>query len=133
MRGAKLIGILLGALSMLAMGAFPTLAATNTAGFTLDEAQTIADRVAVLGQNSLQFVELFLRQGDILAAVELVAFHQLAAIDGLAGFGINRLERDAVAGLGIDLVEANALGLGRRRRQINRTGNKRQAQVTGPA
>jgi hypothetical protein len=53
----------------------------------------------------------------------LVALGNLMALDHLAGLLVDELLAHAVTGLGVDLVEPDALGFGRRRRQVNRAGN----------
>jgi hypothetical protein len=52
---------------------------------------------------------------DTAPALELVAFHNLIAINNLADLGGDKLSRPTVAGLGVELIEADALSLGARR------------------
>src|SRR6266446_6474060 len=81
---------------------------------TIDKAVEVADR-------------------DIATALVLVAFDDLIAVDDLAGLGVDELLRDTVAGLAVQLIEPDALCLGRRRDQVNRAGHQRQAQEPVPA
>jgi hypothetical protein len=51
-------------------------------------------------------------QNDILAVLDLVALDLLIALNGIAGFAIDELSLDAVAGLAVQRVEGNAFRRG---------------------
>ena len=81
----------------------------------------------------LQLLQLRRLEDDVLVAFELVALDDLAALDLLARLGIDRLERDPIAGRGIELIELDALDLRRRGHQPDGAGDQREAQMTVPA
>src|SRR5437870_45162 len=66
-------------------------------------------------------------------AFVLVALDDLIAVDDLAGLRVDELLRHTISGLAIQLIEPDALCLGRRRDQVDRAGHKRQAQEPVPA
>src|SRR5262249_49749800 len=63
----------------------------------------------------------------------LVSLDDLSAVDRVAGLRVDKLLRHTVAGLGIELVEPDALCFGCRRDQIDRAGHQRQAEKSVPA
>src|SRR6267143_6019477 len=81
------------------------------------------DRVAIdkaievddLRRLDLQVFQLVIADRDIATALVLVALDDLIAVDDLAGLRVDELLRHTVAGLAVQLVEANALCLGGRR------------------
>ena len=75
----------------------------------------------------LQLLQLRRLEDDVLIPFELVALDDLAALDLLAGLGIDRLKRDPIAGRGVELVELDALHLRRRGHQPDGTGDQREA------
>ena len=80
----------------------------------------------------LHRVELLLVEQDVLVLRHLEAPHQVRALDGSAGLGIDRLHADAMVGLGIDQVEVHvgaALGRGEQR---HRAGHEREPQMALP-
>src|SRR6266404_6970096 len=81
----------------------------------------------------LQVLQLLVVDRDVTPALVLVALDDLIAVDDLAGLGIDELLRHAVAGLAVQLIEPDALCLGRRRDQVDRAGHQRQAQEPVPA
>ena len=82
--------------------------------------------------SSATFVELVLRHLDVGVGVDLVALHDVLVGDFLAGVGVDLGVFDAVAGLAVDLVERDLLGIRRRRIEGDRTGHERKAQKTLP-
>src|SRR5262249_52694883 len=57
---------------------------------------------------------------DVFALSDLIAFEDVSAIHLVPGFGVNLPVEDAIAGLLVELVEANLFALGRRREQCDR-------------
>ena len=96
---------------------------------TIDKAVEVDD----LRRLDLQVLQLVVADRDIAPALVLVALDDLIAVDDLAGLGVDELLLDAVAGLGVQLVEAHALCFGCRWNQIDRAGHQRQAQEPVPA
>src|SRR5205814_1483938 len=68
----------------------------------------------------------------VLALFDLIALDAVVLLDRLPGFGIDHLVVDAVAGLLIDDVEADALARGGRGIKRNRARNQRKFQITLP-
>jgi hypothetical protein len=77
-------------------------------------------------------LEFFLRHLDEGVGVDLVALHDVLVGDFLAGVGIDLGVLDAVAGLPVELVEADLLGFRRGRIERDRTGDERKAQEAFP-
>src|SRR5439155_6286191 len=96
---------------------------------TVDKAVEVDD----LRRLDLQFLQLVVTDRDIVPALVLIAFDDLVAVDDLTGLGVDELLLDAVAGLGVQLVEADAFRLGRRRDEVDRAGYQGQAQEPVPA
>jgi hypothetical protein len=96
---------------------------------TIDKAVEVDD----LRRFDLQVFQLVVADRDIAPALVLVALDDLIAVDDLAGLGVDELLRHTIAGLAVQLVEPDALGLGRRRHQVDRAGHQRQAQEPVPA
>ena len=82
--------------------------------------------------SSAMFVELVLRHLDVGVGVDLVALDDVLVGDFLAGVGVDLRIFDAVAGLLVDLVEGDLLGVGGGRIQRDRTGHERKAQEAFP-
>ena len=78
------------------------------------------------------FVELVLADLDIGVGVDLVALDDVVVGDLLAGVGIDLRVFDAMAGLAVDLVEGDLLGIRGGRIQRDRAGHERQPQKTLP-
>ena len=87
------------------------------------------DRVRTFDLDSLQLVFV---DFDIPTLANLVAQPLVLSIDDLAGFLIDHLLPQLMAGLGVDLVEASFLGLRHRREQLNRARDQRKLQITLP-
>ena len=68
-------------------------------------------------------LKLVLRHFDVGVGVDLVALHDVVVRDFLAGVGVHLHVLDAVAGVSVDLVEADLLGIGRGRIQSDRASN----------
>ncbi len=79
------------------------------------------------GRFQRDVVQLILRHLDVGIGVDLVALHDVVGGDFLAGVRIDLGIFDAVAGLAVDLVEADLLGI--RRRRIE--GNRDRSRVKG--
>ena len=77
-------------------------------------------------------VEFVLGDLDIGVGVDLVALHDVVGRDFLASIGVDLGVFDAVAGLAVDLVEGNLLGVRRRRIKGDRTGHEGKTQKTLP-
>jgi len=77
-------------------------------------------------------VEFVLRHLDVGIGVDLVALHDVFVGDFLAGIGVDLRIFDAMAGLAVDLVEGDLLGVRRRRVQGDGARHERQAQKTLP-
>src|SRR5262249_48707402 len=71
-------------------------------------------------------LKLFGLNLDILAFANLVALDDVGRIDLVAGLGIHLSVFDAIAGLLIDLIEANLLSFGARRKQRYGARNQRE-------
>src|SRR3984893_11970514 len=91
------------------------------------------DRVAIdkavevddLRRLDLQILQLVIADRDIAPAFVLVALDDLIAVDDLAGLGVDELLGHPISGLAVQLVEPDALCLGRRRDQVDRAGHQR--------
>jgi hypothetical protein len=69
---------------------------------------------------------------DVLPLADLIAFDDLGGIDLIAGFGIDLLVLDPIAGLFVDLMEADLLPLGGRRIEGDRTRGEGELDVAFP-
>jgi hypothetical protein len=69
---------------------------------------------------------------DVGIGIDLVALDDVLVGDLFAGFGIGSGILDPVAGVLVDLVERDFVGLGCGRIERNRTGDERQTQKTLP-
>ena len=76
--------------------------------------------------------QLVLRHLDVGVGIHLVALDDVVVRDFLARVGINLRVFDPVAGLLVDLVEADLLGIGSGRVQSDRAGNEGKAQKAFP-
>src|SRR6195256_3299192 len=76
--------------------------------------------------------KLVLRHFDIGISIDLVPLHDVFVRNFLASISIHLHVLDAVAGVSVDLVETDFLGIGSGRIQSDRTGNKRKAQKALP-
>ena len=103
----------------------------------------VVDRVDRLGVDELldghhrrafdlDAVEILVAQQQILVLPELVAFDQIPALQLLPGFGILRDHADAVAGLGIDEIEADRGPVVTGVVERDRAGHEGEAEVTAP-
>ena len=72
----------------------------------------------------LDLVDLLVLDRDVLALVDLVALDDVLALDLLAGQFVDHALAEAIAGLAIELVQADAAALGRCRRHRHRAGDK---------
>src|SRR6476661_3394330 len=81
------------------------------------------DRVRTFDLDSLQLVFV---DFDIPTFANLVAPPLVLSIDDLAGFLIDHLLPQPMAGLGVDLVEVSLLGLRHRREQLYRARDQRK-------
>jgi hypothetical protein len=90
--------------------------------------------VDVDGAGRLQgdVLKLVLRHFDVGVGIDFVALGDVFGGDFLAGIGVDLHVFDAVAGVPVDLVEADLLGLGRGRVQSDRTGDERKAEEAFP-
>jgi hypothetical protein len=90
--------------------------------------------VDVDGAGRLQgdVLKLVLRHFDIGVGVDPVALHDVFGLDFLARVRVHLHVLDAVAGIPVDLVETDLLGLGRARKQGDRAGDERKAQKAFP-
>jgi hypothetical protein len=79
------------------------------------------------GRFQRDVVEFVLRHLDVGIGVDLVALHDVVVGDFLAGLGVDLGVFDAVAGLAVDLVEGDLLGVRRRRIEGDRAGHEREA------
>jgi hypothetical protein len=77
----------------------------------VDEARKVDDLRAF----DLQGLQLLVADQHILIAVMFVSLGDLRPFDDLARLAVDQLLLQPVAGLRVDLVEADALRLGRRR------------------
>jgi hypothetical protein len=77
-------------------------------------------------------LKLVLRHLDIGVGVDLVALHDIVGRDFLAGVGVDLGIFDAMAGLAVDLIEADLLGIRGCRIQSDRAGHERKAQKAFP-
>ena len=77
-------------------------------------------------------VEFVLRHLDVGVGIDLVALHDVIGSDFLAGVGIDLGVFDAVAGLAVDLIEADLFAIRRRRIKGDRAGHERKAQEAFP-
>src|SRR5262249_24667458 len=77
-------------------------------------------------------LELLRSDFEVFALAGLVALDDVLLLDFLAGFDIDLAVFDPVAGLLVDLMEADFFPLRRRREQGDGTGDKRQFEVTLP-
>jgi hypothetical protein len=84
------------------------------------------------GAFQLHLLEVLPLEQDVLVLRNLKALDQVAARNLFPSAGVHSLHPDAVAGLRIDQVEADGLGLGGGRIQGDRTGHQAQAQVAFP-
>jgi hypothetical protein len=76
--------------------------------------------------------ELFGLDLDLLAFADLIALDDVARINLVAGLGVHLAVFDAVAGLLVDLMEADFLSFAARGKQCNRTRDKRKFQEAFP-
>ena len=95
----------------------------------LDEAVEV-DRLRRLDPERLQLV---IGDDDILVPLIFEALDHVAALDRLAGLGVDQLLLHAVAGFGVELVQADVLRLARRRGQIDRARHQRETQKSVPS
>ena len=87
------------------------------------------DRVAAL---DFDLVQLFVGDGDVIALGDLIALDALVALDDVAGFGVDILLLEAIAGLGVQHVEGNLLGRARGGEKRDGTGDERELQIALP-
>ena len=87
------------------------------------------DRVGRVQRDVVEFV---LGDLDVGVGVDLVALDDVLVGDFLAGVGVDLGILDAVAGLAVDLVERDLLGVGGGRIQRDRAGHERQPQKAFP-
>jgi len=87
------------------------------------------DRLRTFERDGLQFV---VRDLDVFALGDFVALDDLVRRDFLAGLLVHLAVADAVAGLAVDLVEADLLALGRGGIKGDRTRDQRQSQISLP-
>ena len=80
----------------------------------------------------LDRLELFRLDLDIFALAQLVAASLLVALDDVAGFGIDHLLLQPVAGFAVDQVKPGLLGRGRGGIEHDRAGDERQFQRPFP-
>jgi hypothetical protein len=77
-------------------------------------------------------VELFGFELDVLALADLVAFDDVVGLDLAPSLCIHLLVLDPVAGLLVQLMEADLLALGRGREQRDRARDQRQLEIAFP-
>ena len=80
----------------------------------------------------LDLVELAVVDRDIVALGDFIAAHALVALDDFAGFGIDILLLQAMAGLAIEEMERDALARARGGEEGDGTGDKRELQIALP-
>ena len=78
------------------------------------------------------FVEFVFFEQDILAVVEFVALHLVFGVDDVAGFGIDRLIANSVAGFPVDDVQAYPARRARCGVHGDRARDERQLEVSLP-
>ena len=84
------------------------------------------------GRFQREVVKLVLCHLDIGVGIDLVALHDVFVGDFLAGVGVDLGVFDAMAGLAVDLVERDLLGIRRCRIEGDRAGHERKAQKAFP-
>jgi hypothetical protein len=77
-------------------------------------------------------LEFFARHVDIFAFSELIAFDDVGLLDVIAGFGIDLTITDAIAGLFVELMEADFFALGCRRVERDRARNEGKLEISLP-
>jgi hypothetical protein len=77
-------------------------------------------------------LELLWFKLDILALGDLVAFNDVATIHLITGFGVDFPVAEAIAGLFIELMEADLFSLGSRRKQRDGARDERELEVAFP-
>ena len=82
-----------------------------------------------VNRNRLEFFGIEL---DVLALGDLVTLDDVLLRNFITGPGIDLAIPDPVAGLLVELVEADLFALRRRRKQRNRTRDERELQITFP-
>ena len=87
------------------------------------------DRARALEPDRL---ELLVLDDDVAVLLDLVAADLVLVLYRLAGLGVDIAAADAVAGLGVEGVEAHLLALARRRGQRHRAGDERELEVALP-
>ena len=84
------------------------------------------------GRFQRDVVEFLFGHLDIGVGIDLVALHDVVGGDLFAGLGIDLGIFDAMAGLAVDLVEGDLLGIRGGRIQSDRAGHERKAQKALP-
>ena len=87
------------------------------------------DRVLALDGNGFQFLGIKL---DILALADLVALDDVGLLNLVAGLGVDFSIPDTIAGLLVELVEADLFPLRSGGEKRNRAGNQREFQKALP-